>query len=192
MNLTAYSSNAAKRLRSGWVLAVAISLLVIEHPASANDDNHPIHSQVYRTATTKKMNSIDAAAHIFASQARQNEEPGIGAAIPTAAASYGTITAAEVANAQLVAAALAQGAKGKPAIPQTRAPIAPSIQHLDTARTNQEIPKVVVHTEAAPSMTSDSSGLTINIALPLAVLKTDETGNLQPITINLSFPDAQK
>ena len=186
MNVTTDFRAATNPLSRACALVGVIGALSVWNPAHANEE-HPLHFPNSQSTTCVYEGSIDAAASLMAAKAPLTGEPDIGAATPTAAASFGTLSAAQKANAQRVATALSEVASANK---QAKPPVLLNTQALDSLDTTPATPTVVLDTTttSAPALTPESAGLTINIALPKSVLQLDEAGNVQNITINLSFP----
>lgn len=186
------------------ILVGAVAGLLLSLPLHANDSGIPNYSSVSPAAPTSppqqstkmaKKNthfngmSLDVVSAILAKQALQSMEPEIGAAAPTAAASYSALTAAQQANAQRAASALAQ----RPPVSTANAKTLKALATAVTPGSANVHPGIVVNSatviQSTDSEATDTRSLTINIELPQEVLKTDSAGNLQSLTINLSFPD---
>ncbi len=194
--------SSISRLGPTSALAYAIVAVILCTPVQANELDMPLECDPpsAKTSDAKALgysssqqkqphqdNAISVVSSILAGQAMYAQEPGIGAAVPSAAASYGTLTAAQQANAQLAASALAHRALINTHSQKLTA-LSKSENKNDGSAFTQ--PKVFVNAIGA-SNPSTTKGLTINIELPNEVLQPDAKGNPQNITINLSFPENQ-
>lgn len=148
----------------------------------ASDVDHPLHSVMLQNTSASDLAKDSE-------QAMQIAEPGIGAATPSAKASFGTLSAAQKANAQRAASALAQRVPSTSRTPH--AIIQPAQNAIQATDAVTEVQPYIFVNSSTSTPISGGDGLTINIALPQELLKPDERGNPQNITINLSFPDSQ-